>query len=85
VAILSVRLKTGRLSIDMTAGKGKRGASSGAESGGKDVPNREEARQRREALGRSLRRVYQDVLQEPVPDDLAELMKKLDQISGPDN
>lgn len=48
------------------------------------VPNKEEAKQRREALGRSLRRVYQDVVQEPVPDDLAELMRKLDQIPEPD-
>lgn len=48
------------------------------------MPNREEARQRREALGRSLRRVYEDVVQEPVPHDLAELMKKLDQISDSD-
>jgi hypothetical protein len=68
----------------MTSGKGKRGAPSGVESGGKAVPNREEARQRREALGRSLRRVYEDVVQEPVPHDLAELMKKLDQISDTD-
>ena len=68
----------------MTSDKVKRGAPSGSDSGGKGVPNREEARQRREALGRSLRRVYQDVIQEPVPHDLAELMKKLDQITDAD-
>jgi hypothetical protein len=68
----------------MTSGKGKRGTPSNTASGGSVVPNREEARQRREALGRSLRRVYQDVLQEPVPSELADLMKKLDKISEPD-
>lgn len=66
----------------MTSGNGKRGTPS--ESASRMVVNKEEAKQRREALGRSLRRVYQDVVQEPVPDDLAELMKKLDQISEPD-
>ncbi|MGB3809896.1 MAG: NepR family anti-sigma factor [Parvibaculum sp.] len=68
----------------MTSGKGRQGASAGTNSGGKAASNREEARQRREALGRSLRRVYQDVVQEPVPDDLAELMRKLDQITEQD-
>lgn len=68
----------------MTSGKGKRGPSSKPETGKNIVPNREEARQRREALGRSLRRVYQDVVQEPVPDELADLMRRLDQISEPD-
>lgn len=53
-------------------------------SNGPNVTNKEESKQRREALGRSLRRVYQDVVQEGVPDDLAELMKKLDQISESD-
>jgi len=66
----------------MTSGNGKRGNPS--ESASHRVVNKEEARQRREALGRSLRRVYQDVVQEPVPDELAELMRKLDQISEPD-
>jgi hypothetical protein len=80
-----MRREFSRLSCEiMTSDKGKRGTSSGSDTGGKAVPNREEARQRREALGRSLRRVYQDVVQEPVPNDLAELMKKLDQISEPD-
>lgn len=54
-------------------------------SSGQPVTNKEESKQRRDALGRSLRRVYQDVVQEGVPDDFAELMKKLDQISEPDS
>lgn len=68
----------------MMSGKGKRGTSSKSESGSRTAANREEAKQRREALGRSLRRVYQDVVQEPVPDDLAELMRRLEEVSEQD-
>jgi Anti-sigma factor NepR len=44
-------------------------------------PDRERARaikSRQRAIGRELRRLYDDVAQEPVPDDFLDLLKKMD-------
>ena len=37
------------------------------------------ARARQRAIGRELRRIYDDVVQEPVPDDFIDLLRKIDQ------
>jgi hypothetical protein len=37
------------------------------------------ARARQRAIGRELRRMYDDVVQEPIPDDFLELLKKIDE------
>src|ERR1700730_7753993 len=45
----------------------------------KELPDREKtiaARVRQCAIGRELRRIYDEVVQEPVPDDFLELLKK---------
>ena len=45
-------------------------------------PNRERGRAiraRQRAIGRELRRIYDGVAQEPVPDDFLELLKKIDE------
>jgi hypothetical protein len=47
----------------------------------KEQPDKEKtvaARARQRAIGRELRRMYDDVVQEPVPDDFLELLKKID-------
>jgi hypothetical protein len=47
----------------------------------KELPDREKtiaARARQRAIGRELRRIYDEVVQEPVPDDL----KKIDATNG---
>ncbi|MGA9796472.1 MAG: NepR family anti-sigma factor [Rhizomicrobium sp.] len=36
-------------------------------------------RARQRAIGRELRRVYDDVAKEPVPDDFLDLLKKIDE------
>ncbi|MDE2476238.1 MAG: hypothetical protein KGO48_14395 [Alphaproteobacteria bacterium] len=36
------------------------------------------ARARQRAIGRELRRMFDEVVQEPVPDDFLELLKKID-------
>jgi len=44
-------------------------------------PDRERARTiktRQRAIGRELRRIYDDVAQEPVPDDFLDLLRKMD-------
>jgi hypothetical protein len=44
-------------------------------------PDRERARAiktRQRAIGRELRRVYDDVAQEPVPDEFLDLLQKID-------
>jgi hypothetical protein len=44
-------------------------------------PNREKARAvraRQRVIGRELRRIYDGVAQEPVPDEFLELLKKMD-------
>jgi hypothetical protein len=51
----------------------------------KEEPAREKmiaARARQRAIGRELRRIYDDVVQEPVPDDFLELLKKIDESKG---
>ncbi len=35
-------------------------------------------RARQEAIGRELRRMYDSVIQEPIPDDFLELLKQMD-------
>jgi hypothetical protein len=47
--------------------------------------NREKARAiraRQRVIGRELRRMYDGVAQEPVPDDFSDLLKKLDAKQG---
>lgn len=47
----------------------------------KEEPDREKmlaARARQRAIGRELRRMFDEVVQEPVPDDFLELLKKID-------
>lgn len=41
------------------------------------------ARARQRAIGRELRRMFDDVVQEPIPQDMLELLRKLDD-SGQD-
>jgi Anti-sigma factor NepR len=44
-------------------------------------PDRERARSikaRQRAIGRELRRVYDNIAQEPVPDDFLDLLQKID-------
>jgi hypothetical protein len=36
------------------------------------------ARARQQAIGRELRRIYDKVIQEPIPDEFLELLKKMD-------
>lgn len=60
----------------MTSGKGRWIGATELEARLK--AHKADARHRREALGESLRRIYQDVVQEQVPDELSELMRKLD-------
>ena len=38
-------------------------------------------RARQRAIGRELRRMYDDVAQEPVPDDFMDLLKQIDEAS----
>lgn len=47
----------------------------------KEEPDREKtiaARARQRAIGRELRRMYDEIVQEPVPEDFLELLKKID-------
>jgi len=49
-----------------------------------ESPDRENARAiraRQRAIGRELRRMYDDVAQEPIPDDFLDLLKKIDESS----
>ena len=51
----------------------------------KEQPDKEKtvaARARQRAIGRELRRMYDDVVQEPVPEDFLELLRKIDMIKG---
>jgi hypothetical protein len=51
----------------------------------KEEPDRDKmiaARARQRAIGRELRRIYDDVVQEPVPDDFLDLLKKIDESKG---
>jgi Anti-sigma factor NepR len=47
----------------------------------REEPDREKtvaARARQRAIGRELRRMYDEIVQEPVPEDFLELLKKID-------
>lgn len=47
----------------------------------KEEPDRDKmlaARARQRAIGRELRRIFDEVVQEPIPDDFLELLKKID-------
>lgn len=49
-----------------------------------ESPDRENARAiraRQRAIGRELRRMYDDVAQEPIPEDFLDLLKKIDETS----
>lgn len=51
----------------------------------REEPDREKtiaARARQRAIGRELRRLYDEIVQEPVPDDFLELLKKIDAAAG---
>jgi hypothetical protein len=51
----------------------------------KEQPDKEKtvaARARQRAIGRELRRMYDDVVQEPVPEDFLELLRKIDMVKG---
>jgi Anti-sigma factor NepR len=39
-------------------------------------------RARQRAIGRELRRMYDDVAQEPIPDDFMDLLRKIDDTTG---
>jgi len=39
-------------------------------------------RARQRALGRELRRMYDEVVQEPVPEDFLDILKKIDEANG---
>ena len=58
--------RTGNLSKDDNADSGKSRA----------------IRARQRAIGRELRRMYDGVVNEPVPDDLMDLLRKLDDVDG---
>ncbi len=48
-------------------------------------PNREKARAtraRQRAIGRELRRMYDDIAQEPIPEEFMEILKKIDESDG---
>jgi len=40
-------------------------------------------RARQRAIGRELRRMYDDVAQEPVPDDFMDLLRQIDEATDP--
>jgi len=51
----------------------------------KELPDREKtiaARARQRAIGRELRRMYDEVVQEPVPGEFLDLLKKIDATKG---
>jgi hypothetical protein len=47
-------------------------------------PGLEEARLRQQAIGVKLRRMFDDVVNEPVPDEFLEILKRADGKSGGD-
>jgi len=64
--------------------------SSAHETRGRNLSNDENAgpeknqavRARQRAIGRELRRIYDNVAQEPVPDDFLDLLKKIDEMDA---
>jgi hypothetical protein len=66
-------------------GRFRDGLALRGEGGNLDVkreePDREKtvaARARQRAIGRELRRMYDEIVQEPVPEDFLDLLKKID-------
>jgi hypothetical protein len=49
-----------------------------------DKPNEKARaiRARQRAIGRELRRMYDDVAQEPIPDDFMDLLRRIDESEG---
>lgn len=45
-------------------------------------PSLDEARLRQQALGAKLRQMFNDVVNEPVPDDFLEILRKADRKAG---
>ena len=41
------------------------------------------ARARQKAIGRELRRMYDNVALSPLPEDFVELLKRIDEVAGP--
>lgn len=60
--------RTGNLSKDDTPDNGKSRA----------------VRARQRAIGRELRRMYDGVVNEPVPDEFMDLLRKMDETDGPE-
>jgi len=42
------------------------------------------ARARQRAIGRELRRMYDEIVQEPIPEEFVDLLKKIDETRGKD-
>ena len=40
------------------------------------------ARARQRAIGRELRRMFDEIVQEPIPDDFVDLLRKIDEAEG---
>jgi hypothetical protein len=53
-----------------------------AKKGNRDKEKALAARARQRAIGRELRRMYDDVVQEPVPEDFLELLRKIETVKG---
>ncbi len=65
--------------IDVSVSESRKAGLASEES-----PERENARAvraRQRAIGRELRRMYDDVAQEPIPQDFLDLLKKIDETS----
>ena len=66
---------------DMSEDKGasrKRGETARKE------PRLEEARLRQQAIGVRLRHMFEEVVNEPVPDDFLEILRRADEKGGPE-
>lgn len=71
---MSGKLAGGNVSIMQREGDGRKVK--------KDRDKAAAIRTRQRALGRELRRMYDDVVQEPVPDEFLEILHKIDQANG---
>lgn len=49
-----------------------------AKESGKPAPDSNEVRARQSGIGQRLRQMYDDVVNEPVPDDFADLLAKIE-------
>ena len=77
--------RKGEIILDSKDGRAH-GRQKATEAGtrGARAGNREEVaaiRARQRAIGRELRRMYDDVVQEPVPEDFLELLQKIDAVA----